>query len=68
MKKLKKMEFKKINVRKSTVKIEKFNGEKFECKVNSNSEAFNYAENLKYLPEIHVHTKQRGDGKVWKQI
>ena len=59
------MNFKKINVRKKTVKVEKINGEKWICKVRSNQEAFSYAENLEYLPEIHVHDGRRGDSKRW---
>ena len=59
-------EFKSVNVRRSTVKVEKFNGEVFTTKLPSNSKAFQYAEQLRnFMPENHVHTFERGDGIKW---
>ena len=62
------MEFKKINTRKRRVIVQKINGTKFECKTASNEDALKYAENLKYLPEVHVHSNLRGDSRVWVKI
>lgn len=60
--------FKSVNVRRNTVKVEKFNGETFTTRISSNSEAFKYAEQLRnFMPENHVHTFERGDGVKWEK-
>ena len=62
-------EFKSVNVRRSTVKVEKFNGEVFTTKLPSNSKAFQYAEQIRnFMPENHVHTFERGDGIKWERV
>ena len=62
-------EFKKVNVRRNTVKVEKFNGDIFTTRMSSSAKAFQYSEQLRnFLPANHVHTSQRGDGIKWDRM